>query len=219
MANVIHVQQDETIELTHSTNEKFSKIDERHALITLNIISIFVSSVCGTITFFLAVEDQSAAALGFATDTILDVLAFATVIWRFTTNRKSSRREVFASRFLASLLFLSATAVFLFSIYDLVHERRPVENEYLIVAVSMQTMIFSCLAIGKYIVAKRLHMISAYSDAFNTSIAAAMAFSVAISIAIYDANQNVWYLDTIIGLSFSFITVIYGFWMLFKSCF
>ena len=37
------------------------------AIITLNIISVFVSTVCGVITFFLAIEDQSASALGFAT--------------------------------------------------------------------------------------------------------------------------------------------------------
>ena len=80
----------EKIDLFLPTNSSLSAEEERttrHALITLNIISIVVSSVCGLITFFLAVEEQSASALGFAVDTILDVLAFLTIIWRFTSTK------------------------------------------------------------------------------------------------------------------------------------
>ena len=189
----------------------------RHVLITLNIISIFVSFVCGTVTFFLAIEDQSTAALGFATDTILDVLAFSIIIWRFTTSRKSSQREMFASRLLATLLFLSGSTVLIFSIFDLANEQRPIQNRYLVIALIIQTLVFLCLSIGKFLVAERLRTVSAYSDAFNTFVAAAMAFSVAIGTAIYNANENIWYLDAMIGLVFSLMSVVYGLWMIRKS--
>ena len=191
----------------------------RHALITLNIISIVVSTVCGTITFFLAVEDQSVSALGFAVDTILDVLAFIIIIWRFTAIDEQVQREVNALRILALLFFVSGLAVFVDSILDFRNEIHPMHNEYLVTAVAVQTLIFLCLGTGKYLVAKRLDVISAYSDAFNTFISALMALSVATSITIYNTNDSVWYLDPLIGMFFSIVMMIYGCWMIVKSFF
>lgn len=191
----------------------------RHALITLNIISIVISTVCGSITFFLAVEDQSVSALGFAIDTILDVLAFSIIIWRFTSNEEQVQREINSLRVLAVLFLISGLAVFIDSILDLRNETHPVHNDYLVTAVAVQTLIFLCLAIGKYLVAKRLDLISAYSDALNTTISALMAFSVALSIKIYNAYDNVWYLDPLIGMSFAILMMVYGVWMIVKSLF
>src|SRR5690349_8533953 len=90
-------ENNEKIDLFGPTNTSLSIEEEtttRHALITLNIISIVVSAVCGLITFFLAVEEQSASALGYAVDTILDVLAFLTIIWRFTSTKDQAKREI-----------------------------------------------------------------------------------------------------------------------------
>lgn len=190
----------------------------RHALITLNIISIVVSSVCGLITFFLAIEDQSTSALGFAVDTILDVLAFLIVIWRFTGAREQVQREIFALRILAALFLISGFAVFIDSLLDLRNRMHPIRNQYLAVAVAVQTLIFLCLAIAKTMVAKRLDVISAYSDAFNSLMSALMALSVSISITIYNANDSIWYLDNLIGMFFSIVMMVYGVWMIKKSC-
>ena len=190
----------------------------RHALITLNIISIVVSSVCGLITFFLAIEDQSTSALGFAVDTILDVLAFLIVIWRFTGAREQVQREIFALRILATLFLISGFAVFIDSLLDLRNRMHPIHNQYLAVAVAVQTLIFLCLAIAKTMIAKRLDVISAYSDAFNSLMSALMALSVSISITIYNTNDNIWYLDNLIGMFFSIVMMVYGIWMIKKSC-
>ncbi|CAF5093425.1 unnamed protein product, partial [Rotaria magnacalcarata] len=190
----------------------------RHALITLNIISIVVSTVCGLITFFLAVEEQSASALGFAVDTILDVLAFLTIIWRFTSTHDQAKREIYVLRILAMLFILSGFGVFIDSVVDIRNKIHPIPNHYLVVAVALQTIIFFCLAFAKYTVAKKLNVISAYSDAFNTLISALMALSVVISATIYNSNQSVWYFDPMIGIMISLTIMLYGIWMVLKSC-
>ncbi|CAF2525770.1 unnamed protein product [Rotaria sp. Silwood2] len=210
----------EKVDLFVSPDKTLSIEDEtttRHALITLNIISIFVSTVCGLITFFLAVEEQSVSALGFAVDTILDVLAFLTIIWRFTSSDEQAKRENYVLKILAILFFISGFGVFIDSVLDIRNQIHPIPNHYLAVAVTIQTFIFFCLAFGKYTVAKKLNVISAYSDAFNTFISGLMALSVVISIKIYYSNQNIWYIDPIMGMFISTIIMVYGIWMMFKS--
>jgi divalent metal cation (Fe/Co/Zn/Cd) transporter len=217
---IVTSSNNENVDLFVSSEASLSHEDEtttRHALITLNIISIVVSTVCGLITFFLAIEEQSASALGFATDTILDVLAFITIIWRFTSSQDQAKREIYVLRILAVLFFLSGFAVFIDSILDIRNQIHPIPNHYLAVAVAIQTLIFSCLAFGKYKVAKKLRVISAYSDAFNKLISALMALSVAVSITIYNSNPNVWYIDPIVGIFISVTIMIYGIWMMYKS--
>jgi len=213
-------ENNEKIDLFVPTNTSLSIEEEtttRHALITLNIISIVVSTVCGIITFFLAVEEQSASALGFAVDTILDVLAFVTIIWRFTSTDDQIKKEIYVLRILAVLFFASGFGVFIDSAIDIRHKIHPIPNHYLVVAVAIQTLVFFCLAFGKYTVAKKLNVISAYSDAFNTFISASMALSVGISITIYNSNQSVWYFDPMIGMVISITIMVYGVWMMFKS--
>ncbi|CAF3036357.1 unnamed protein product [Rotaria socialis] len=213
-------ENNEKIDLFVPTNASLSVEEEtttRHALITLNIISIVVSTVCGLITFFLAVEEQSASALGFAVDTILDVLAFLTIIWRFTSTHDQAKREIYVLRILAVLFILSGFGVFIDSAVDIRNKIHPIPNHYLVVAVTLQTIIFFCLAFGKYTVAKKLNVISAYSDAFNTLISALMALSVVISATIYNSNQSVWYVDPMIGMMISLTIMVYGIWMVFKS--
>jgi hypothetical protein len=213
-------ENNEKIDLFVPTNTSLSIEEEtttRHALITLNIISIVVSTVCGIITFFLAVEEQSASALGFAVDTILDVLAFVTIIWRFTSTDDQIKKEIYVLRILAILFFASGFGVFIDSAIDIRHKIHPIPNHYLVVAVAIQTLVFFCLAFGKYTVAKKLNVISAYSDAFNTFISASMALSVGISITIYNSNQSVWYFDPMVGMVISITIMVYGVWMMFKS--
>jgi divalent metal cation (Fe/Co/Zn/Cd) transporter len=210
----------ENIDLFVSSDTSLSIENEtttRHALITLNIISVVVSTVCGIITFFLAIEEQSASALGFAIDTILDVLAFLTIIWRFTSSNEQDKREIYVLRILSILFFISGFGIFIDSIHDLYNQIHPISNHYLAIAVAIQTLIFFCLSFGKYTVAKKLHVISAYSDAFNTLISGLMALSVGISITIYNSNQNVWYIDPIIGMFISITIMSYGIWMMYKS--
>ncbi|CAF0906895.1 unnamed protein product [Adineta steineri] len=210
----------EKIDLFVPTNSSLSAEEEtttRHALITLNIISIVVSTVCGIITFFLAVEEQSASALGFAVDTILDVLAFLSIIWRFTSTHDQVKKEIYVLRILSVLFFASGFGVFIDSVIDIRHKVHPIPNHYLVVAVAIQTIVFFCLAFGKYTVAKKLNVISAYSDAFNTFISALMALSVAFSITIYNSNQSVWYFDPMVGMVISVTIMTYGVWMMFKS--
>ncbi|CAF1628838.1 unnamed protein product [Adineta ricciae] len=210
----------EKIDLFVPTNASLSVEEERttrHALITLNIISIVVSTVCGIITFFLAVEERSVSALGFAVDTILDVLAFVTIIWRFTSSHDQAKKEIYVLRILAVLFFASGFGVFIDSAVDIRHKIHPIPNHYLVVAVAIQTIVFFCLAFGKYTVAKKLNVISAYSDAFNTFISASMALSVAFSITIYNSNPSVWYFDPMVGMVISVTIMVYGVWMMFKS--
>jgi divalent metal cation (Fe/Co/Zn/Cd) transporter len=208
-------QQEKTDLFTTPSSHQANLVEQ--ALITLNIISIVVSTVCGVITFFLAIEDKSVSALGFAVDTILDVLAFAIIIWRFVDGQEQTKREALVLRILATLFIVSGLAVFIDSAIDLQRRQHPVHNQYLVIAVGIQALIFLCLSIGKYLVARRLHAISAYSDAFNTFISALMALSVTVSISIYNANDNIWYLDSVMGMFFSLTIVLYGFWMIFKS--
>jgi divalent metal cation (Fe/Co/Zn/Cd) transporter len=196
-----------------SPNER----NTRHAMITLNIISVFVSTVCGIITFFLAIEEKSISALGFATDTILDVLAFIAIIWRFTSSKNAERREKYVLRILAFLFFTSGLGIFIDSITDLYSRIHPLSNSYLVIAGAIQTILFFCLAFAKCLIAKKLNVISAYSDAFNTFISGLMALSVSISITIYNSHSNVWYIDPIVGMSISLAIMSYGLWMMYKS--
>lgn len=212
---VVTTSNNENLDLFASSQRDETTI--RHALITLNIVSVVVSSVCGVITFFLAIEEQSTAALGYAIDTILDVLAFLTIIWRFMSSREQERKEIYVLRILALLFFSSGFGIFIDSIRDIHHRVHPISNQYLAIAVLIQTLVFFCLAIGKYLVAKKLQVISAYSDAFNTFISGCMALSVAISIAIYNSHPNVWYLDPMIGMFISMTIMSYGIWMMYKS--
>ena len=218
--NPTETENNEKLDLFVPSNSSLSVEEEtttRHALITLNIISIVVSTVCGLITFFLAVEEQSASALGFAVDTILDVLAFLTIIWRFTSTHDVANREMYVLRILAVLFFVSGFGVFIDSMVDIRHKIHPIPNHYLVIAVAIQTLIFFCLAFGKYSIAKKLDVISAYSDAFNTLISALMALSVAISVTIYNSNPKVWYFDPMVGMIISLTIMTYGIWMMLKS--
>ncbi|CAF0742167.1 unnamed protein product [Didymodactylos carnosus] len=203
-----------------SNDEDLTLYDDkttRHSLVTLNIISIVVSSVCGVITFFLAIEEQSASALGFAVDTILDVLSFIAIIWRFVSSVNQLKREIYVLRIMSILFFISGLGVFLDSVLDIRHKIKPIPNRYLVIAAAVQTIVFGVLAFAKAIVAKKLNVISAYSDAFNTSISAFMALSVTVSVTVYNLNSNVWYLDPMVGLAISIIIMVYGVWMLKKS--
>jgi divalent metal cation (Fe/Co/Zn/Cd) transporter len=217
---IVTKSNNETVDLFISSGKLLSNEDEtitRHALITLNIISVVVSTVCGLITFFLAIEEQSTSALGFAIDTILDVLAFLTIIWRFTSSHESNQREIYVLRILAILFLSSGFGLFIDSIHDIYRQIHPISNHYLAIAVAVQTLIFFCLAFGKYLIARKLHVISAYSDAFNTLISALMALSVGVSITIYNSHPNIWYLDPIIGMFISMTIMSYGIWMMFQS--
>lgn len=205
----------EDVNLFHSPSQ--DDRNTRHAMITLNIISVFVSLVCGIITFFLAIEDRSTSALGFAVDTILDVLSFIAIIWRFTSANEQTKREVLVLRVLAILFFISGLGVFVDSIEDFRERIHPLTNYYLVIAAAVQTLIFFSLALAKYIVAKKLNVISAYSDVFNTFMAGLTACSIGITITIYNSNKNVWYLDPIIGMIISIVIMFYGIWMMYKS--
>ena len=211
---------DEKIDLFVSSQPSLSNENEttqRHALITLNIISIFVSIVCGLITFFLAIEERSISALGFAVDTILDVLSFLIIIWRFQSSNEQTKREIYVLRILAILFFTSGLGVCMTSIFDLRNRIHPIPNHYLAIAVTLETLIFFCLALGKFIAAKKLNIISVYSDALNTFISGLTALSVVISIKIYNSNENIWYIDPTIGMFISIIIMLYGIWMMFQS--
>ena len=205
----------EDINLNSSPSQTDS--NTRHAMITLNIISVFVSLVCGVVTFFLAIEDRSTSALGFAVDTILDVLSFIAIIWRFTSTKDQSKREIYVLRILAILFFISGLGVLIDSINDLRDRIHPLKNYYLVIAAVIETLVFFCLALAKYIVAKKLNVISAYSDVFNTFMAGVTACSIGITITIYNSHNNLWYLDPIIGMIIALVIMAYGLWMMFKS--
>jgi divalent metal cation (Fe/Co/Zn/Cd) transporter len=210
----------EKLELVVTSEPTLSKEDEatvRHALITLNIISVFISTVCGIVTCILAVEDQSVSTLSFAVDTILDVLTFLIIIWRFSSSQDQLKREILILRILSILFIMSGLSVFIDSILDIIDRTRPIPSHYLAIALGIQTCIFFCLATAKCIVARKLNVISAYSDAFNTSLAALTALSLTVSIVIYNSNVNIWYIDPILGMFISTAIIVYGIWMMFKS--
>ena len=93
----------------------------------------------------------------------------------------------------------------------------PLPNRYLVIAVAIQTLIYSSLGFAKYLVARKLQVLSAYSDALNCFMASLMAFSVGVSISIYNRNKNIWYLDPMIGVFISTVIMCYGIWMMYKS--
>ncbi|CAF1072870.1 unnamed protein product [Didymodactylos carnosus] len=199
-------------------NEK-KKSRSRRGLIILNIISIILAIGCGAITFYLAIQDQSASALSFAINLCLDVLAYAAIIWRFkNTHSDNAGQELFTLRILGILFILSGCGCLINSIIDILKQNKPKPDLISIIIASIETTLFLLLGLAKIILAETLNYTSAYADAFNTTISSIMAFCVTLSIIIYKyINTNVWYIDPVFGTVISIIILCYGLWMLIKS--
>ena len=202
---------------SNSTQEKLYS----RRLIQLEYASIVLTSASFIIFAILAYEDESVSAFAFAIDSFLDVLSYIIMIWRFggdSNDVNSYKKDRLALISLGFVFFLSSFGVEYESISNLVTSVKPRQSNTFIVLGIVETILFSIMAILKFIISTKVQANKTIiSDGINSLIAAFSALSMAVSMAIYMNNNNIWYLDGVFGIAMGLFVLIYGFKLLFDN--
>lgn len=220
-----------------STNSKndFIEIDQfmqniqeesvHRKIIYVEYLSIFLTISCFILTTFLAYDDNSMTAMAIAVDTFLDVLAYIICIWRYqkSSQSKNSKENVqykdqVASITLALIFIFSAFWVEVLSVKSYLAAERPVRSYIFITVAIFQSLVFSILAIIKFLLAQKLSNSAVIvSDGINSLICSLSNLSMAISMITY-ITLDIWYFDSIFGFLVGVLVFIYGTQLLMSNC-
>jgi divalent metal cation (Fe/Co/Zn/Cd) transporter len=181
-------------------------------IIFIEYVSILVITLCLIVSTFLAFEEKSASATGLAVDSLLDILSFLIILWRYLGDKEKSEKREKNALFVLGFLFLVSSAIVLFnSIYNLVLRVKLESSIFFIFINIIQGLIFLGIGGYKYYLSKKTRLgHSLLSDSINSSISAFDCISMSISMSIYISDRNIWYFDSIFGIIMGIFIFFYG---------
>jgi divalent metal cation (Fe/Co/Zn/Cd) transporter len=197
----------------NSFSKQIEEESARRNIVYVEYFSIFITIVCSVISAYLAFEDFSTSALAVATDSILDILAYLTVIWRYfsLSELNSRKREKIALFIFSAMFFLSSFGIQYIAVRTLISKQKPIASRFFIFVSVVQSILFSLISLIKFSLSEKIILNQAIvSSAINSLIASIENLSMAVSMSVYVLNPVIWYLDSFFGFSMGVLVFFYG---------
>jgi divalent metal cation (Fe/Co/Zn/Cd) transporter len=176
--------------------------DLRRAL-ALSAVSIGWSGVVGSLAIYAALVTGSLSLLGFGVDAVIDAVASAVLIWRFSVEKRQPERaervEKLAERVVGFALLALALYLATGAVRSIVGQTHPETSDLGLGLLIASAVALPPLAIAKYRVAARLGSGALRADSILTAVAALLA---AISLVSLGASEalGLWWADAIAAL-------------------
>jgi divalent metal cation (Fe/Co/Zn/Cd) transporter len=171
--------------------------------VALSALSIAWSGVAGSLAVYAAVVSGSLSLLGFGMDALIDAVASAALIWRFTGE---SRRPEHAHRFERTAertvgLALIALALYLAfgSVRSFAVQAHPEATSASVALLLASAVLLPVLAAAKFRVAARLGSGALRADGVLTAAAALLAVISLVSLVASSA-LGLWWADAVAAL-------------------
>jgi divalent metal cation (Fe/Co/Zn/Cd) transporter len=171
--------------------------------VALSALSIAWSGVAGSLAVYAAVVSGSLSLLGFGMDALIDAVASAALIWRFTGE---SRRPEHAHRFERTAertvgLALIALALYLAfgSVRSFAVQAHPEATSASVALLLASAVLLPVLAAAKFRVAARLGSRALRADGVLTAAAALLAVISLVSLVASSA-LGLWWADAVAAL-------------------
>jgi divalent metal cation (Fe/Co/Zn/Cd) transporter len=171
--------------------------------VALSVLSIAWSGVAGALAVYAAVVSGSLSLLGFGMDALIDAVASAALIWRFTGE---SRRPEHAHRFERTAertvgLALIALALYLAfgSVRSFAVQAHPEATSASVALLLASAVLLPVLAAAKFRVAARLGSGALRADGVLTAAAALLAVISLVSLVASSA-LGLWWADAVAAL-------------------
>ncbi|XP_038048835.1 transmembrane protein 163-like [Patiria miniata] len=203
---------DESLHLTAIQAQRW-----RRAAIGIAWASVISLLILGIVSFVLSAKTESSAAFGFGFGCVLDVFTSVVVIWRFFGTVKtlySEQRERMALLLLAGFFLVASFSITVRDLVELLDQTRTKDVSSLFSLAAISGTLCIILALGKFIIAKKLESKTVKSDGFSSLAGSITAYSILVSAAVIEAHPNVWYLDNIVGFCVAVLLMLYGIMLL-----
>ena len=195
-------------EIKHEINKA-----KRAAFVTLILTILFTS-----LSFIASHESGSAAAFGFAFESLLAGMASLIILWRFWSVKeveiRQRKRELIALFIIVVSLLFSGISVGFKSIRALVCTEKQKKSRMLLVLSSISVVVYVTLFAVKYRIARRLSSRALRTDAIDALCAALLALSIVVTTSTREFTTKVWFLDSIIALGVALFSFCYGLYSL-----
>ena len=202
-----------------SFTQKIAKETTRKQIIWIEYLSILLTIVCCILSALLAIDENSVIALAVSIDSLLDIVTYVIVLWRFQKPYEENVNKEKVSLILLSVLFfISSFWIEIECLKNFLNEKKP-EPSFLFIMISCsQSLTFSIISIVKFYLAKKfMYDPILISDGINSLVTSISSFSMALSMGIYLFNCNIWYFDSIFGILIGFLVFMYGCRLLIKQ--
>ncbi len=178
--------------------------------IWLSAFSIAWSGVAGSFAVYAALLSGSLSLLGFGADAVIDAVASAALIWRFTAESRrpddAHRFEQRAERVVGFALIVLALYLIAGGLRSLSAQEHPEASWATIVLLAASVAVLPVLAIAKYRVAAHLRSGALRADSILTAVAALLASISLVSLAVTSAF-GLWWADAVAALILSVIVL------------
>jgi len=176
----------------------------------ISYASMVFTVISATIGIVVAVNDFSASMLGLSLNSFLDVLSSVVIIWRFSNSLEESDmdlRENRATVLIGLSFILLGVLTFFAAVYHLV-AKEPMENVGVILAIAIPSLlVLIAFGVLKVHMAAFLHSNALKEDAYSDFGSAITCIGIILSIAIYDEDNNIWWIDSVVALFISVSTI------------
>ena len=204
--------------------ERVKRPTVREALL-ISYASIVLTVITSITGFVLAVTFKSAATLGYALDSFVDIISSVIVVWRFYGDGSNGAgdaarlalREKRASVGIAFTFVLLCVIVTVNASGHLADKKGP-ENAGALLGICVPSVFFlGALGLGKIHFARCLGSPALKKDGVCSLAAALMSFCIAVSIIIYASDPMAWWIDAVCAIFIGLGLGLYGLRTLVKN--
>ena len=178
--------------------------------LALSGLSISWSGVAGSIAIVAALASGSLSLLGFGVDAVIDAVASAALVWRFSVEgrqpERAQRVERIAERVVGLALIALAVYLAAGSVRALATQAHPETSSLSIGLLIASAVVLQLLAVAKYGVARQLASGALRADSILTAAAALLAAISLVSLAATNAF-GLWWADAVAALMVAVILV------------
>lgn len=194
----------------------------RRAALILSYISIALTVLSAIAGVIIAIFTRSAATLGFALESGVDVISSALIVWRFCScgaNEKAlDLREKRASVLIGLTFEIMAVILIVVAVIHLSMHSDPMNSDVLLAFAIPSTFIFALLGVLKLVVACEIKSFALRKDGVCSLAAALLSSGVIFSIILFDATEGaVWWFDSAFAIVIALAVAIYGLRTLIKN--
>ena len=185
----------------------------RKQIILIEFVSIFFTLVTCISSAYLSAQNESMLAMAVSADSLLDILAYTVIIWRFLNKSElnSVSRDRIAQIFFSILFFITAVCIEYESVKNLILNIKPTPSSVFVFISISQSLVFSLISVAKCMLCQKLSVNSSLlASAINSLMASLGNLSMAISMSLFFFQPSIWYLDSMFGFFMGIFLFIYG---------
>jgi divalent metal cation (Fe/Co/Zn/Cd) transporter len=173
----------------------------------LSWLSLGWMALEGAVAVAAGIAASSIALIGFGLDSVIEGLASAIIVWRFTGRRMFSHEaEERAQKLVAAQFFLLAPYVTFESVQALFGAERPDVSPVGIALAATSMVLMPALGIAKQRLARRLGSAATAGEGRQNLLCAYLAGALLIGLA-GNAVAGAWWLDPAVGLLIAAVAV------------